>query len=412
MTTRRKLATLFLTASLSWASPVSADVVTDWNVIALQTLAAAVPPRPAPTPILDLAMMHVAMHDAIEAFEGRFESYAAPIANASGSPEAAAAQAAHDVLAARFPLQAGSLNTVLASYLANLGLTGDAGLVTGQQAALQILQLRANDGSFPANPEIFVGSTEPGQWRPTLPAFAPMSAPWFGAVAPFTLKKDSEQLLASPPPPHLTSGKYLRDYNEVKALGSINSTARTQEQTDLALFYSDNFLVQWQGTLRGIVDANIDDIGDSARLFALANMAAADAIISAWANKRYWNFWRPITAIQEGDNDGNPRTVGDPSWLPFLPTPPYSDYTSGANDLTGAMTRTLERYFGDTLTFSVTSTSQNQTKTYDRFSDMAADVVNVRIYHGVHFRSADEVARRQGIRTADWAFSHILRPID
>jgi hypothetical protein len=411
MTTRRTLATLFLTASLSGASPVSADVVVDWNAIAMQTFAAAVPPRPGPTAILDLAMVHVAMHDAIEAFEGRFESYTAPIANASGSPVAAAAQAAHDVLAARFPAQAGSLDSVLASYLANLGLTGDAGVLTGQQAALQILQLRANDGSFPSNPEIFIGSTEPGQWRPTPPAFAPMAAPWLGAVTPFTLK-DSEQLLASPPPPHLTSGKYLHDYNEVKALGSINSTARTQEQTDLALFYSDNFLALWERTLRGIVDANIDDIGDSARLFALANMAAADAIIGAWANKRYWNFWRPSTAIQEGDNDGNPRTVGDPSWLPLLPNPPYADYTSGANNLTGAMTRTLERYFGDRLTFSVTSTPVNQVRTYDRFSDMAADVVDVRIYQGIHFRSADEVARRQGTRVADFAFSHVLRPID
>ena len=138
-------------------------------------------------------------------------------------------------------------------------------------------------------------------------------------------------------------------------------------------------------------------------------MAAADAIITAWDNKKYWNFWRPITAIREGNNDGNAKTEGDPSWLPLLPTPPYADYTSGANDLTGAMTRTLEIFFDDRMTFSVFSTPANTNKTYQRFSDMARDVVDVRIYQGIHFRSADEVARRQGSRAADWAASHFLR---
>jgi hypothetical protein len=237
-----------------------------------------------------------------------------------------------------------------------------------------------------------------------------MAAPWLGDVAPFTLK-DSKQLTASPPPTHLRSGEYANDYNEVKALGSVNSTVRTPAQTALSLFYSDNFLALWERTLRGIATANINDIGDSALLFAMANMSAADAIITAWADKRHWNFWRPITAIREGDNDGNAKTDGDPNWLPYLVTPPYPDYTSGANNLTGAMTRTLELMFGDKTTFIVTSTPANTSKTYDRFSDMADDVVDVRIYQGIHFRSADQVARRQGTRAADWAFSHFLRPL-
>lgn len=411
--TIRILTILIALALVALAAPkvARADVVVDWNSIALQTIFAAVPPRPGPTGILDVAMVHAAVHDAIQAFEGRFESYTIPIANASGSPVAAAAQAAHDVLVARFPLQTGTLDTLLTNYLAGLGLLGNPGLVTGQQAAVNILNLRTGDGSFPPNPEIFTGGTGPGEWRPTLPAFAPMASPWLGAVAPFALK-DSAQLRASPPPPHLASGKYARDYDEVKALGSVGSVARTQAQTDLALFYSDNFLVLWERTLRGIAGTNIGNIGDSARLFALANMAAADATITAWGDKRHYFFWRPITAIQEGDNDGNPRTAGDPTWLPLLATPPYPEYTSGANNLTGAMTRTLERFFGDRMTFTVTSTPVNQTKTYDRFSDMADDVVDVRIYQGIHFRSADEVARRQGTRSADWAFSHILRPLE
>jgi len=315
------------------------------------------------------------------------------------------------VLAARFPSQSGTLDTLLNDYLNGLGLQGDAGLLIGQQAAANILNLRAADGSFPSNPEIFVGGTGPGEWRPTPPAFAPMATPWLGAVTPFTLK-DATQF-RSPPAPSLDSGRYVHDYNEVKVLGSKNSTTRTQAQTDLALFYSDNFLALWERTLRGIADTNISNIGDSARLFALANLAAADALITAWDGKRLYHFWRPITAIQNGDNDGNPRTTADPTWLPLIPTntPPYPEYPSGANNLTGAMTRTLERFFGNEMTFSVISTFVNQTKTYHRFSDMAEDVVNVRIYQGIHFRTADVVARRHGTRIADMTFSHFLRPV-
>ena len=266
-----RAAGLIVCASLSWAAQGRADVVLDWNAIAIQTIGAAVPPRPGPSAILDVAIVHVAMHDAIQAFEGRFEPYVGSIPNASGSPIAAAATAAHDVLVARFPSQTEALDTLLFNYLNNLGLLGDAGVAVGQQAAVGILNLRAGDGSFPSNPEVFVGGTEPGEWRPTPPAFAPMAAPWLGTVVPFTLK-DSTQLAASPPPPHLRSGEYARDYDEVKALGSAGSTARTQAQTDLALFYTDNFLALWERTLRGIAAANINNIGDSALLFALANM--------------------------------------------------------------------------------------------------------------------------------------------
>src|SRR5215468_3773311 len=412
-TTKRslELTRLIVCMCLSWAGLARADVVSDWNAITLQT---AIPVRPGPSAILDLAMVHAAMHDAIQAFQGRFEAYGAPIANASGSPVAAAARAAHDVLVARFPAQSANLDILLDNYLNGLGLQGDAGLLIGQQEAANILNLRAGDGSFPSNPEIFVGGTAPGEWRPTPPAFAPMAAPWLGAVTPFTLKGSVTQF-RSPGPPSLDSGKYVREYNETKTLGSIDSNARTQAQTDLANFYADNFLALWERTLRGIADANINNIGDSARLFALANLSAADAVIAAWDGKRFYYFWRPITAIQNGDDDGNSRTSGDATWLPQIPTntPPYPEYPSGANSLTGAMTRTLERFFGNKMTFQVTSVFVNppQTKTYQRFSDMADDVVNVRIYQGIHFRSADVVARRHGTQIADMAFSHFLRPV-
>jgi hypothetical protein len=405
MISLRRIATLIVLECLIVLAPARADVVSDWNDTTTQL---SVPARPGPSSILDLAMVHLAMHDAIQAYDHRFEPYAGTISNATGSPVAAAASAAHDVLVSQFKSKKTDLDNLLNNYLSARGLLADPGVNIGQVAASAIINLRNGDGSFPLVPEVFVGGTKPGEWRPTLPSFAPMAAPWLGNVPPFALKSSS-QLRASPPPPQLNTGLYTKDYDEVKSLGSANSTARTPEQTALGVFYSDNFITLWERTLRGISNANLNNIGDSARLFAIANMAAADALITAWDTKKYYSFWRPITAIREGDNDGNANTIGDPGWLPMIATPAYPEYSSGANNLTGAMTRTLEHVFGDRTTFSVLSTSAAKTMTYQRFSDMADDVVNVRIYQGIHFRSADEVARRQGTHSADWAVSHFLR---
>ena len=398
------------------ANPARADVVTDWNTITQTVVGAGAATRPTPSGILDFAMVHIAIHDAIQAFQHRFESYNAAITGASGSPVAAAAKAARDVLVNRFPAQTASIDTTYQNYLkANGLLPTNPGVTVGEHAAANIISARASDGSFPPSPETFTGGTAPGEWRPTAPAFAPMSAPWFGDVVPFALK-DSAGLLPEPPPPHLRSGAYANAYAEVKALGARFNSARTPEQTDLAFFYSDNFFNQLNRAVQAITVAHLTDIGDSARLFALANIAGADAVMSAWKNKRYYFFWRPSTAIQEGDSDGNPRTIGDPAWLPLINDPPYPDYTSGANSITGAFMRTLALFFGDgAFTFDITTNAAQaiqKTRTYLRFSDAAADVVEARILLGIHFRFADVVARRQGTQAADWAFSHILRPIN
>jgi hypothetical protein len=230
--------------------------------------------------------------------------------------------------------------------------------------------------------------------------------------------KDTDGLLHEPPPPHLTSGKYTRDYNEVKAVGRRTGSSRTPEQTTLARFYSGNFQTILNGVLRSVALARLTDIGDTARLFALAQMSAADSGINVWANKRGYNFWRPSTAINNGDDDGNPRTEGDAAWLPLIDNPPYPDYTSGANGATGSIMRALENFFGDdvwTFTASTNATENNQPIapiTYHSFSAMADDVVEARIFLGIHFRFADEVARRQGKQSADQVFAHALQPLD
>jgi hypothetical protein len=421
MTRLRTLTGLVTFGCLCWAAPAHADAVADWNAVAVQAIVNAVPPRGGAASFLDIAMVHAAVYDAVEAFDGRFKPYHLKITAASGSPAAATAKAAHDVLINRFPGQAVSLDATYHAYLSNNSLAeNDPGVAVGQQAAAGIIALRANDGSYPNPDPPFTGGTNVGEWRPTIsylpgppPSNSPMATPWLAAVTPFTLDKPSQ--FRAEPPPDVTSGRYTRAYNEVKALGAFSNSARTPDQTDLAYFWSTNYLLLWNHGLRDIAGANIHTIGDSARLFALVNLAMADAAITAWDTKRHYVFWRPVTAIQEGDNDGNAKTSGDVSWQPLFNTPNYPDYTSGANNVTGAVTRMLALYFRtQEMTFSVTTTNPlavQQTRTYNRFADAAHDVVNARIYEGIHFRFADTEARRQGRQVAKWAFTHFLRPV-
>ena len=412
------LAGLVVCACLG-AGPALADAVTDWNAITAQVIvtaaAAGTPPRPGPTSFLDFTMVHAAVHDAVQAIEGKYEPYAIQIPGATGSSIAAAATAAHDMLVNRFPGQAASLDTTYLNYLAANGLTvGNPGVAVGQQAAAGLIALRANDGSFP-NPPLppFIGGTNPGDWRPTLPAFAPMAAEWLAYMTPFTLTSPDQFRPAGPPA--LTSGKYAKEYDEVKRLGSDVNSERTQAQTDLAIFWNMAFNVQYALALRDIGAAHVDNIADSARLFALAYLAIADAMITSWDSKRHFVFWRPITAIQEGDSDGNPKTEGDFNWRPLIATPPYPDYSSGANNVTGAITKTLALFFhGDSFTYQITSNNPlaiPPTRTFTHFSDWSDDVVEVRILQGIHFRTADVVARKQGRSVAKWVFQNYLRPV-
>jgi hypothetical protein len=422
---------LGLAMALGMSSVVRADAVTDWNAIAIQIISNAPcpaapcanpPVHPGATATLDSAMVQAAVYDAVESITGRFRPYAVHVPGASGSTAAAVAKAAHDVLTNRFPPLTGALDTTYHDYLTAHSLSeSDPGVAVGAAAAAGIIALRANDGSFPPNPPPFTGGTALGEWRPTPsfqpgpPApFSPMLAPWLATVTPFTLKSPS-QFRPVPPPP-LTSKRYATAYNEVKAMGARFNSARTTDQTNLALFFNTNFLAVYNQVARDVANARLSSIDDSARLFALSNLAIADAIITAWDSKRHFVAWRPVTAIQEGDNDGNPDTIGDPDWQPLINTPNYPEYTSGANNVTGAATRSLALFFGtDEMDFTLHTTNATapvQTLDYHRFSDVARDVVNARIWEGIHFRPADVQARKQGRHVAQWVFGHFLRSVD
>jgi hypothetical protein len=366
--------------------------------------------------MLDVATVQAAVYDAVQAIERKYEPYYVDIPGASGSSAAAAARAAYDVLVHRFPAQASALAATYQNYLTTHGLSeSDPGTAVGARAAAGIIALRSCDGSFPTGtPTPFVGGTAPGVWRPTPPNFQAMAVPWLGAVTPFTLTKPFQY--RSEPPPALTSNEYARDYEEVKAVGAANSTTRTPEQTDIAYFYAGNIPVMWAQAVRDVATAHVDNIADSSRLLALTSMSVADALINCWNDKGYYVFWRPVTAIREGDSDGNPRTITDPNWTSLIPAPPYPDYTSGAVNVASATTRALENFFGtDRLRFSVTTTNVGptveDTRTYRRLSDGAQEVVDARVYLGIHFRFADEAARKQGRRVADWAFRNFMRPL-
>jgi hypothetical protein len=385
-------------------------VISDWNAIAASTLAGDTT-KPVAEVILYMAFVHAAVYDAVVGVEGRYEPYRFHAhAPHRTSAQAAAVAAAHKILVTYSPYAQATLDAAYAASLAQIpdGRAKTRGIDFGTRAADNLIRLRANDGRNA--PILFNQAPAPGIWRPTPPALAPMIDPWLGFVTPLLVHSPTQ--FAPPPPPTLTSARYTRDFNEVKALGSATSTARTPAQTSTALFYSGLANVQFQAMLRDQVVVRNLDLVDAARLFAAANMSTADTIISVWYTKYVDGFWRPSTAINLADTDGNPATDPDPSWVPLIPNPAYPDYPSGYNGFAAAMTRAVEQVFHTPhVQLTVTSTAVPDVRHYDSGSALRRDVVNARMWLGIHFRFADTAARDMGIRLTDWAVAHYFQPL-
>jgi hypothetical protein len=416
---KHKLIRITLAALLAGAISARADSVLDWNTIAATTIFAG--GRPGPTAVLDLAVVQATVHDAVQAYDKRFEPYATGISGASGSPDAAVAKATRDILVNRFPAQAASVNTAYTNYLATNGLaTDDPGVSVGAAAAAGMIALRTGDGAFPNPAPVFNGTNLPGLWRPT-PSFLPgppssfssMAVPWLANVTPFVVLSGDQ--FAAPPPPPLGSGLYRKEYDEVKALGALDSSTRTPEQTQIAYFWADNFPAQMNRIVRNVAQTHVESSADRARLFALVWLGVADALINTWTGKLEYPTWRPITAIREGDFDGDPKTIGDANWQPLINTPNYPDHSSGANALVSGAMQMFALYFGtDQMTFTVTSANTNANpnlRTYASFTDAALDVVEARILQGIHTRTADLNGRHLGLTVARWVFKQALRPL-
>ena len=391
----RTVAAIAVCLCVGWIGSARANSVTDWNEQTVKYVAGVgVPPgRPGPVGFLDVALVQAAVHDAVQAIEGRYEPYQY-VGTGTGSKDAAVAAAAHRMLVLLYPGQQGALDTFYANYLTTHGLLANPGLAVGEAAAASVFtEYRP---FVPTTP--FFGGTLPGQWRPSVPGL-PMQFLTLAFTEPFTLNR-VDQFRPEPPPP-LTSMKYVREYNEVKALGNI--ARYPNSDTALVDFWNGDPLIRWNGGIRGLMVNR--DVGESARLFALANLATADTLMGVFEAKYFYNFWRPSTAIR--NDDGNPKTASDAAWTPYLPNPPYPDYPSGMNGVSGAMTETMRLFFGtDNVSFSMNQGAV--VRNYTSFSQAADEVIEVRILHGIHFRSAEIDGRQQGERTAHWTFHKIL----
>src|SRR5436309_6037201 len=366
---------------------VRADAVTDWNAIA-STAIVTNAGQPPPVSALSFAMVQGAVYDAVNAIDRGYQPYLVqPSANPTDSKEAAAATAAFRVLVGfpdlpgLFPAQLPTWQPVYDAYIANLpdNPPGSraAGVSIGETTARAMLEGRLNDGRFGPPPDLYPPA--PGIWRPTPPNFANDPAPWVGNVLTFIVP--SAEMLRTDGPNALTSADYAEDFNEVKEVGSLTSTTRTADETDAAIFWADNGNLLWNRIFRTLAASQGLDIVENARLFAMTNLAAADAAIGCWNDKYYWQFWRPIAAIREADTDGNPATQADPTWLPLfdpatpvpfppLVTPPFPDHPSGHACGTSAIVHTLQNFFEtDKIAFSAFSNKSGTTRSFDRFSD-------------------------------------------
>ncbi len=423
------------------AAPAGGDAVTVWNANAgVAATAACLAPLNNPLHESRIyAMMHVAIHDAVNAIDRRSRPYALDAqAEAGASPDAAVAAAARDVLVAliaQLPLElhtqacidAGGASAE-AAYAAALAAIPDGqakaqGIAAGQAAAAAILNLRADDGAVgPFLNFACPQDTDPGEYQCTPGTPFIVFEVWEN-VTPFVLK-DSSQF--RPGPPYAVDRKkYSADFNEVKSLGGddvITPSARTADQTEIALYWWESSPLKWNRIARTVSADQGLTLWENARLFGLLNMALADGYIAMVDSKNHYNYWRPITAIQTGDTDGNPDTTGDPTWTPLRPTPPNQDYASGHSIEGGAGAELLKQFFGtDQIPFedcseslpagSSCSDATPVLRSYTSFSQAAAENAYSRILIGYHFRKSVEEGTEYGRKIGRRAANLYLRPV-
>jgi len=393
------------------AAPVRADTVTDWNRNATNALlvTAAQPPQVS---VPHLAMVHGAVYDAVNAIDGGHQGYlvSSGSAQASDSKEAAAAAAAHWVLVQLVPAQQTTLDALYAASLGGVpdGPAKTGGIAVGEQAAAAMIAARTNDGRF--GPFRFAIGSGPGVWRPVLPAFANDPNAWLKDVTPFLIEDPSE--FRSQGPLALSSHSYAREFDEVKAVGSANSTERTPDQTHAARYWAENPPATWSRVFRTLSLQQSLTLAENARLYAMLYTTAADALIAVFDDKAYWSFWRPITAIREAGSDGNPLTRPQDDWTPLIATPPYPEHPSGHTGFSGSIVKTLQQFFGtDEIAWTDTNNA-GLTRSFSSLSQAIDEIVDARIWSGIHFRAADVQGQRIGRSVARYRQGRYFRPVD
>jgi hypothetical protein len=417
--TKRTFGVCILMATLLFRPAVAkADAVLDWNLIAVNTAVAN-----GQNPFAQAryaAIVQLAVFEAVNTITRDYQPYLGSIVAPHGaSADAAAIQAAYRVLITYFPASASTLGTARANSLALIpdGQAKSDGIATGDAAALAMIALRANDGSSPAQFKI-PGPAVPGEYQAT-PSCPIVNGVAVGTlfhwqnVTPFAIPSASDFLLE--PPPALTSNEYAKAYNEVMAIGGLDSTERPQDRANVVLFYaaSTPTFVFNQAARQVVAQEGRRSLSENARDFALINMAINDGAVTTFFTKYHYNFWRPETAIHAGDTDGNRKTDADPNWVPFIPAPCFPSYPSAHGTLSGAGAEVMRRLYGEAghaITLSNPAVP-NIVLHYGSFRQITDDISDARVYGGIHFRTDQDAGARQGRAVGTAVYKNNLRPV-
>jgi hypothetical protein len=389
------------TSSLGWTE--NPDQVLEWNQIFIATLIATNTANSSSQRLG--AIVHTAIFDAYNGIERRYEPiFVHPSAPPGASRRAAVIAAAYTALVGLFPARQAALSDSYAASLAALsddggdgGQSRERGIAWGTEVAQAILAWRASDGFSTSRPP-FTGGTAVGQWRPTPPAFGPMSAQGLAFTETFVL--DHNIQFRPAPPRDLTSTTYTDDFNAVKALGRNTGSTRTEDQTALALFWEGNASVHWNQAANQIARATHLSMSASNRLLAVLNIAMADTAFTTWSSKLHYGglpgevTWRPVTAIPLAGTDGNPDTAPDPDWLPLINTPSHPEYAAGHPSLNGAAATVLLSHFDDAQFFALT-TGQSR-RTYTSITQARSDGNSARVWGGMHYPSTVNISDAMG----------------
>lgn len=400
--------------------PIPPDAVLTWNANAVAAVRATSPSKFQVEGLIYMSYVQAAVYDAVSKIEGGYVPYHDfPYTVAPGtSVQAAVAAATQTTLDNYLPDQATTVDGEYDSYIASLGGLGapgvSDGVALGQAAADDIIALRSGDGRNAATPTYgTIGPIIPGQWQ-LQSAGQTAQTPWVATMQPFVLRRPSQFRVG--PPPALTSRLYARDLNETEAYGAADSTVRSSAETDTAWFWNANAVNQYNGAMRNAITENNIGLVGAARLIAMTELTTADAGMACWDSKYFYLAWRPITAIQHADLDGNPRTTADPGWTPLLTTPTHPEYPAAHGCLSAAFSDSLAAALG-TSRLNITipgatdgGTTLTTTRVFRSVRDIQDQVVDARVWGGLHFRNSVEQGENLGNRVAAWDLSRAFQP--
>jgi hypothetical protein len=389
------------------------DVILQWNRVLMETVQTPGQHPATIMPVRSYAMMHAAMFDAVNSVDGGYTPYLTDVPGSqNASIEAAAAQAAHDVLAALYPTRVAVFDAELAISLQGLeAYRVQQGIRVGQIVAERMLAARANDG-WNVTPPPYTLPATPGNWQPA-PAAAAFTH--YPSVIPFAISSATQ--FAPNPPPAMSSAQYAADLNEVKEIGSLTSATRTADQTLVARLWANvntptNFLLVWNNVARTVSLAQQISTVERARLFALTNISLHDALQTTFASKFQHGLWRPVTAIRRADEDGNEATAADPAWSSLITAPPYPSYAGNMAAIGMSQATILALFFGrDDIPFDHTWIGAGgATRSYAGFGAMADEQARARVYGGIHFTFDNVAGQSVGTNVANFIFSKFMRP--